>query len=472
MQGLNFFKPIGQGQEVLTGTNPAFLADLQAKQQRLALNNAMIAKMAQSVKDTPIASRSTRIGQGLLQGLYMAMARRDMKDIDNLKKADADARNQAEAWKKDYLTTELDRASNPIFVNGTADEMAKARAGYNLIQNHQMQGLENNPYAMQFRNNRLVEQVQQAMNEQNALKTNALNRANMQLKSDLVQEQNNQKYENSLALQQDRQANQQNLLEQKQASKLNRFGMMPRGEARSLATLTKGFAPTAADYMQKKQDFEDLEFTKGKLQAFMARNPELANQSHLGAKLAGIKNNLLTLIKDDPKARDYIMNRNTASQFENRAVLQQIKDLTGVQTDEDAARIGRAILGDYGASFPSIMDAIEYAYGRQKDDLDELRNRISNYITTTDAYKHDDYYTALDNAFGGIPEFRKAIDEKVAAIKQAVQEGQITPQQGQAAVTQVVEQGANIPTQATQLDWRAVGGGGGGQPQVIDFNTL
>ena len=102
---MNFFNTPGQGQEVLAGTDPAFLADLQAKQQRMAFNNAMIAKMGESIKNTPIASRSTRRGQGLLQGIYAAMAMKNMNEIADAKRRDAEARKAAAKYQGDYLTT-------------------------------------------------------------------------------------------------------------------------------------------------------------------------------------------------------------------------------------------------------------------------------------------------------------------------------------------------------------------------------
>ena len=165
-----FFQPIGQGQEVLSGTDPAFLADLQAKQQRMALNNAMVARIGDSIRNTPIASRNVRIGQGLLQGIYMAMAMKNMNEIADAKKKDAEARNAAAKYQGDYLTTELDKQMNPIFREGSAEDIANANRGYGLIEQYQRQGLENNPYVQQFINGQLTNKIQRAMAESEAAK--------------------------------------------------------------------------------------------------------------------------------------------------------------------------------------------------------------------------------------------------------------------------------------------------------------
>ena len=163
-----FFQPIGQGQEVLSGTDPAFLADLQAKQQRMALNNAMVARIGDSIRNTPIASRNVRIGQGILQGIYMAMAMKNMNEIADAKRKDAEARNAAAKYQGDYLTTELDKQMNPIFKEGSAEDIANANRGYALIEQYQRQGLENNPYAQQFINKQLADKIQRAMAESEA----------------------------------------------------------------------------------------------------------------------------------------------------------------------------------------------------------------------------------------------------------------------------------------------------------------
>ena len=46
----------------------------------------------------------------------------------------------------------------------------------------------------------------------------------------------------------------------------------------------------------------------------------------------------------------------------------------------------------------------------------------------------------MQNVYGAEPEFRQMIDNRIAEIKEEVARGQMTPQQGQAEIQQVIGQ--------------------------------
>ena len=54
------------------------------------------------------------------------MAMKNMNEIADARKKDAEARNAAAKYQGDYLTTELDKQMNPIFKEGTAEDIADA----------------------------------------------------------------------------------------------------------------------------------------------------------------------------------------------------------------------------------------------------------------------------------------------------------------------------------------------------------
>ena len=68
------------------------------------------------------------------------------------------------------------------------------------------------------------------------------------------------------------------------------------------------------------------------------------------------------------------------------------------------------------------------------------RDTITNQIAMLYPYQYDDYYTAMQNVYGAEPEFRQMLDNRIAQIKEEVARGQMTPQQGQEAVQQVIGQ--------------------------------
>lgn len=447
-----FFQPIGQGQEVLSGTDPAFLADLQAKQQRMALNNAMVARIGDSIRNTPIASRNVRLGQGILQGIYMAMARRDMNEIADAKKKDAEARNAAERYKGDYLTTELDKQMNPIFREGTAEDIANANRGYGLIEQYQRQGLENNPYVQQFINGQLANKIQRAMTESEAAKQRQDSREDTDYLFSKRAELENLKQGGREALIDMKAANQIQAMENKRLAGANAlFGVVPKGKPVGMPQYQKMFSPTMKQYQDNEKNLENVQRTKQILDDFLTRYPNLKEQSQIEAKWQDMMNNIKSIVSRNPAVMDYIRTRNETSKQLAQSTLEELARQSGVQTNEDAVRIVQAAYGAYGAGFGEIQNSLDRQVELAKRALQGSRDTITNQIATLNPYQYDDYYTAMQNVYGAEPEFRQMIDNRIAEIKEEVARGQMTPQQGQAEMQQVIGQlgsyiagGANI----------------------------
>ena len=447
-----FFQPIGQGQEVLAGTDPAFLADLQAKQQRMALNNAMVARIGDSIRNTPIASRSTRIGQGLLQGIYMAMAMKNMNEIADAKRKDAEARNAAAKYQGDYLTTELDKQMNPIFREGSAEDIANANRGYGLIEQYQRQGLENNPYVQQFINKQLADKIQRAMADSEALKQRQDSREDTDYLFSKRAELENLKQGGREALIDMKAANQMQAMENKRLAGANAlFGVVPKGKPVGMPQYQKMFSPTMKQFQDNEKNLENVKRTKQILDDFLTRYPNLKEQSQIEAKWQDWMNNIKSIVSRNPAVMDYIRTRNETSKQLAQSTLEELARQSGVQTNEDAVRIVQAAYGAYGAGFGEIQNSLDRQVELAERALQGSRDTITNQIATLNPYQYDDYYTAMQNVYGAEPEFRQMIDNRIAEIKEEVARGQITPQQGQAEMQQVIGQlgsyiagGANI----------------------------
>ena len=441
---MNFFNTPGQGQEVLAGTDPAFLADLQAKQQRMAFNNAMIAKMGESIKNTPIASRSTRIGQGLLQGIYAAMAMRNMNEIADAKRKDAEARNAATKYQGDYLTTELDKQMNPIFKEGSAEDIANANRGYGLIEQYQRQGLENNPYAQQFINGQLANKIQRAMAESDAAKQRQYDRENTDYLFSKRAELENQKQEGREALVDLKAANQIQAMENKRLAGANAlFGVVPKGKAVGMPQYQKMFSPIMKQYQDNEKNLENVQRTKQILGDFLARYPNLKDQSQIEAKWQDMVNNVKAAVSENPAVMDYIRTKNETSKQLAQSTLEELARQSGVQTNENAVRIVQAVYGAYGAGFGEIQNSLDRQAELAERALQGSKAAISNQIAMLNPYQYDDYYTAMQNVYGAEPEFRQMLDARIAEIKEEVAAGQMTPQQGQAAIQQAAGQLGN-----------------------------
>lgn len=441
---MNFFNTPGQGQEVLAGTDPAFLADLQAKQQRMAFNNAMIAKMGESIKNTPIASRSTRIGQGLLQGIYMAMAMKNANEIADAKKKDAEARNAAERYKGDYLTTELDKQTNPIFKEGSAEDIANANRGYGLIEQYQRQGLENNPYAQQFINGQLANKIQRAMAEDDAAKQRQYSRENMDYEYSKRAELENQKQAGREALAYITAANQMQTMENKRLAGANAlFGVVPKGKPVGMPQYQKMFSPIMKQYQDNAKNLENVQRTQQILSDFIARYPNLKDQSQIEAKWQDFVNNVKSVVSKNPAVMDYIRTRNETSKQLAQSTLEELARQSGVQTNEDATRIVQAAYGAYGAGFGEILNSLNRQVELANREYNESKDAITNQIAMLNPYQYDDYYTAMQNVYGAEPEFRQLLDARIAEIKEEVARGQLTPQQGQIAMQQAAGQLGN-----------------------------
>lgn len=440
----NFFSTPGQGQEVLAGTDPAFLADLQAKQQRMAFNNAMIAKMGESIKSTPIASRSTRIGQGLLQGIYAAMAMKNMNEIADAKRQDAEARNAAERYKGDYLTTELDKQTNPIFKEGTAEDIANANRGYGLIEQYQRQGLENNPYAQQFINGQLADKIQRAMAESDAAKQRQYSREDMDYLYSKKAELENQKQAGREALVDMKAANQIQAMENKRLAGANAlFGVVPKGKPVGMPQYQKMFSPIMEQYQANQKNLENVKRTQQILGDFLARYPNLKDQSQIEAKWQDMVNNVKAAVSKNPAVMDYIRTKNETSKQLAQSTLDELARQSGVQTNEDAVRIVQAAYGAYGAGFGETQNSLNRQVELANREFQESKDAISNQISMLNPYQYDDYYTAIQNVYGAEPEFRQMLDNRIAEIKEEVAAGQMTPQQGQAAIQQAAGQLGN-----------------------------
>ena len=447
-----FFQPIGQGQEVLAGTDPAFLADLQAKQQRMALNNAMMARIGDSIRNTPIASRNVRIGQGILQGIYMAMARRDMNEIADAKRKDAEARNAATKYQGDYLTTELDKQMNPIFKEGSAEDIANANRGYALIEQYQRQGLENNPYAQQFINKQLADKIQRAMAENEAAKQRQDSREDTDYLFSKRAELENQKQSGREALIDMRTANQIQAMENKRLAGANAlFGVVPKGKPVGMPQYQKMFSPTMKQFQDNEKNLENVQRTRQILDDFLTRYPNLKDQSQIEAKWQDMVNNIKSIVSKNPAVMDYIRTRNETSKQLAQSTLEELARQSGVQTNEDAARIVQAAYGAYGMGFGEILNSLDRQTELAQRALQGSRDTITNQIAMLNPYQYDDYYTAMQNVYGAEPEFRQMLDNRIAEIKEEVARGQMTPQQGQAEVQKVIGQlgsyiagGANI----------------------------
>lgn len=438
---MNFFNTPGQGQEVLAGTDPAFLADLQAKQQRMAFNNAMIAKMGESIKNTPIASRSTRIGQGLLQGIYMAMAMKNMNEIADAKKKDAEARNAATKYQGDYLTTELDKQMNPIFREGSAEDIANANRGYGLIEQYQRQGLENNPYVQQFINGQLANKIQRAMAESEAAKQRQDSREDTDYLFNKRAELENLKQGGREALVDMKAANQIQAMENKRLAGANAlFGVVPKGKPVGMPQYQKMFSPTMKQYQDNEKNLENVQRTKQILDDFLTRYPNLKEQSQIEAKWQDMMNNIKSIVSRNPAVMDYIRTRNETSKQLAQSTLEELARQSGVQTNEDAVRIVQAAYGAYGAGFGEIQNSLDRQVELAKRALQGSKDTITNQIAMLNPYQYDDYYTAMQNVYGAEPEFRQMLDNRIAEIKEEVAAGQMTPQQGQEAVQQVIGQ--------------------------------
>lgn len=447
-----FFQPIGQGQEVLAGTDPAFLADLQAKQQRMALNNAMVARIGDSIRNTPIASRNVRIGQGILQGIYMAMARRDMNEIADAKRKDAEARNAAERYQGDYLTTELDKQMNPIFREGSAEDIANANRGYGLIEQYQRQGLENNPYVQQFLNKQLADKIQRAMADSEAAKQRQDSREDTDYLFSKRAELERQKQGGREALIDMKTANQIQAMENKRLAGANAlFGVVPKGKPVGMPQYQKMFSPTMKQFQDNEKNLENVQRTKQILDDFLMRYPNLKEQSQIEAKWQDMMNNIKSIVSRNPAVMDYIRTRNETSKQLAQSTLEELARQSGVQTNEDAVRIVQAAYGAYGAGFGEIQNSLDRQVELAKKALQGSRDTITNQIATLNPYQYDDYYTAMQNVYGAEPEFRQMLDNRIAEIKEEVARGQMTPQQGQAEMQQIIGQlgsyiagGANI----------------------------
>ena len=441
---MNFFNTPGQGQEVLAGTDPAFLADLQAKQQRMAFNNAMIAKMGESIKNTPIASRSTRIGQGLLQGIYAAMAMKNMNEIADAKRKDAEARNAAMKYQGDYLTTELDKQMNPIFKEGSAEDIANANRGYALIEQYQRQGLENNPYAQQFINGQLANKIQRAMAESEAAKQRQYDRENMDYEYSKRAELENQKQAGREALAYITAANQMQTMENKRLAGANAlFGVVPKGKPVGMPQYQKMFSPIMKQYQDNEKNLENVQRTKQILNDFLARYPNLKDQSQIEAKWQDLVNNVKSAVSKNPAVMDYIRTRNETSKQLAQSTLDELARQSGVQTNEDATRIVQAAYGAYGAGFGEIRNSLDRQVELANREYQESKDAITNQIAMLNPYQYDDYYTAMQNVYGAEPEFRQLLDARIAEIQEEVAAGQMTPQQGQMAIQQAAGQIGN-----------------------------
>lgn len=436
-----FFQPIGQGQEVLSGTDPAFLADLQAKQQRMALNNAMVARIGDSIRNTPIASRNVRIGQGLLQGIYMAMAMKNMNEIADTKKKDAEARNAAAKYQGDYLTTELDKQMNPIFREGSAEDIANANRGYGLIEQYQRQGLENNPYVQQFINGQLTNKIQRAMAESEAAKQRQDSREDTDYIFNKRAELENLKQGGREALVDMKAANQIQAMENKRLAGANAlFGVVPKGKPVGMPQYQKMFSPTMKQYQDNEKNLENVQRTKQILDDFLTRYPNLKEQSQIEAKWQDMMNNIKSIVSRNPAVMDYIRTRNETSKQLAQSTLEELARQSGVQTNEDAVRIVQAAYGAYGAGFGEIQNSLDRQVELAKRALQGSKDTITNQIAMLNPYQYDDYYTAMQNVYGAEPEFRQMLDNRIAEIKEEVARGQMTPQQGQEAVQQVIGQ--------------------------------
>ena len=441
---MNFFNTPGQGQEVLAGTDPAFLADLQAKQQRMAFNNAMIAKMGESIKNTPIASRSTRIGQGLLQGIYAAMAMKNMNEIADAKRQDAEARKAAAKYQGDYLTTELDKQMNPIFREGSAEDIANANRGYGLIEQYQRQGLENNHYAQQFINGQLADKIQRAMAESEAAKQRQYDRENTDYLFSKRAELENQKQAGRGALVDMKAANQIQAMENKRLAGANAlFGVVPKGKPVGMPQYQKMFSPIMKQYQDNEKNLENVQRTKQILNDFLARYPNLKDQSQIEAKWQDLVNNVKSAVSKNPAIMDYIRTRNETSKQLAQSTLEELARQSGVQTNEDAVRIVQAAYGAYGAGFGEIQNSLNRQVELANREYQESKDAITNQISMLNPYQYDDYYTAMQNVYGAEPEFRQLLDARIAEIKEEVAAGQMTPQQGQMAIQQAAGQIGN-----------------------------
>ena len=204
-------------------------------------------------------------------------------------------------------------------------------------------------------------------------------------------------------------------------------------------------------FQDNEKNLENVQRTKQILNEFLTRYPNLKDQSQIEAKWQDMVNNIKSIVSNNPAVMDYIRTRNETSKQLAQSTLEELARQSGVQTNEDAVRIVQAAYGTYGAGFGEILNSLERQTELAQRALQGSRDTITNQIAMLNPYQYDDYYTAMQNVYGAEPEFRQMLDNRIAQIKEEVARGQMTPQQGQEAVQQVIGQlgsyiagGANI----------------------------
>ena len=193
-------------------------------------------------------------------------------------------------------------------------------------------------------------------------------------------------------------------------------------------------------FQDNEKNLENVQRTKQILDDFLTRYPNLKEQSQIEAKWQDMMNNIKSIVSKNPAVMDYIRTRNETSKQLAQSTLEELARRSGVQTNEDAVRIVQAAYGAYGAGFGEIQNSLDRQVELAKKALQGSRDTITNQIATLNPYQYDDYYTAMQNVYGAEPEFRQMLDNRIAEIKEEVARGQMTPQQGQAEIQQVIGQ--------------------------------
>ena len=221
------------------------------------------------------------------------------------------------------------------------------------------------------------------------------------------------------------------------------FGVVPKGKPVGMPQYQQMFSPIMKQFQDNEKNLENVQRTRQILGDFLARYPNLKDQSQIEAKWQDMVNNVKAAVSKNPAVMDYIRTKNETSKQLAQSTLEELARQSGVQTNEDAVRIVQAAYGTYGAGFGEIQNSLERQAELAEKALQGSKAAISNQISMLNPYQYDDYYTAMQNVYGAEPEFRQMLDDRIAEIKEEVAAGQMTPQQGQAAIQQAAGQIGN-----------------------------
>lgn len=435
--------------EQQNGIDPAYLNKLKNQQQQLALARAFMeqgqSNMQNKDKWARLGGALQNIG-GLINSYYAN------QEIENARKQDELARAAAQDWQTTNLGVDYERAMNPLLQNKPSNDeerdlQNRANEGYRMIEEYQRQQMpQNNYYAQQMYQGNLSQKIQEAMQA----------RAEEQKREQMIEDENRRfarevdlmDYRQAQNLERDQAKNDLAIAKAdaiaKSKGKYNELGQ-PITEEWVVPNDAKAMHDEVAvvqAYEQGEQSIAKLQKAIAAGEDYMTNNPNAATESELGAILkpyfADFSNWLGSA--DGRRIVKELSQRGEIDQASANAVLQNLGIMKGVLSDNDVKMISQSILGSWNKPIRERLRVLKDSLGYIQQKQAEALKRPMQYISGLQPGFNQRRYNTMNYAWGTVPKYKEALAAKMTELQAMVESGQISPQQGQAAMQQVAQE--------------------------------